>query len=150
MSTITLLINSANAALGNVAEKLQSIALLFLRIYTSYMFFPAGFLKIKNWDTTLFLFEEEYQVPMLSPGFAAVLGTGGELVFPVLLSLGLISRFSAGGLFFVNAIAVISLADIAPAALNQHLLWGMALAVIALWDGGSLSVDNVLKNLKLT
>jgi len=42
---------------------LDSIALMFLRLYASWIFLPAGWLKIKDWDTTLFLFEEEYQVP---------------------------------------------------------------------------------------
>jgi hypothetical protein len=41
-----------------------------------------------------------------------------------LLVLGLGGRFAALGLTVVNLVAVASLADIAPAALQQHVFWG--------------------------
>src|SRR3546814_13303357 len=54
--------------------------------------------KIADWDTTLALFQDEYHVPLLPTQLAAVMGTGGELVLPVLLVLGLFRRFAALGL----------------------------------------------------
>ncbi len=153
MKVMISFVDRSNTLLEYPASKLQDLALVLLRVYVSWMFFPAGLLKLKDWDTTLFLFEEEYQVPILSPELAAYLGTGGELVLPILLVLGLLSRFAAVGLFFINIVAVISLASIAPAALSQHLLWGLALAVIVLWGGGRASLDSlsrVLFNTKIT
>jgi len=41
------------------------------------------------------LFENKYNVPLLPPEFAAMLGTALELLLPVLLVLGLAGRFSA-------------------------------------------------------
>jgi putative oxidoreductase len=97
--------------------------------------------KVRHWETTLALFEDEYQVPLLSPALAAVLGTAGELVLPVLLALGLAGRFAAAGLSVVNAVAVISLAEIAPAALQQHVFWGSLLVALLLWGPGRWSLD---------
>lgn len=63
------------------------------------------------------------------------------LVLQVLLAPGLGGRFAALGLSVVNAVAVISLAEIAPAALQQHILWGCLLIGVLLWGPGRWSVD---------
>ena len=55
------------------------------------------------------------------------------------------SRFSALGLTVVNIVAVISLSEIAPAALYSHVIWGLLLLQIVLFGAGKLSVDNFLK-----
>ncbi|RZT97934.1 DoxX family protein [Rivibacter subsaxonicus] len=123
---------------------LQAPALLAARIYVGLAFFRSGLTKIVDWETTLALFQDEYHVPLLPTGVAAVMGTAGELVLPVLLVLGLAGRFGALGLSVVNAIAVLSLAEIAPAALGQHHLWGALLAVVALWGPGKWSLDHLL------
>jgi putative oxidoreductase len=83
-------------------------------------------------------------VPLLSPAAAAALGTAGELVLPVLLVLGLGGRFSALGLFVVNAVAVVSLSEIAPAAFQQHVLWGSLLAALAIFGLGPWAFDRWL------
>ena len=86
--------------------------------------------------TTVALFTDEYHVPLLSPQVAAALGTAGELLLPVLLVLGLGGRLSALGLFVVNAVAVISLSEIAPAAFQQHVFWGSLLAAPVIFGLG--------------
>jgi len=123
----------------------QPLVLLGARLYVAWVFFASGLTKIKDWDTTLFLFEEEYAVPLLSPELAAFLATAGELILPVLLALGLTSRVSAVGLSIVNIVAVISLEEIAPAAFSLHVLWGTLLAQIIFFGAGSLSLDKLLK-----
>jgi putative oxidoreductase len=125
-------------------DQAQPLALLAARLYVAQVFFSAGLTKLRDWDTTLALFADEYQVPLLSPPVAAAMGTAGEIVLPVLLALGLAGRFAAAGLSFVNAVAVISLAEIAPAALQQHLLWGALLLLVLLWGPGRWSLDRVV------
>ena len=125
-------------------EALQPAALLAARGYVAIAFFKSGLTKLADWGTTVALFQDEYHVPLLPPELAAVMGTAGELVLPVLLVLGLAGRFGALGLSVVNVIAVLSLAEIAPAALGQHHLWGVLLAVVALWGPGKWSVDAAL------
>jgi len=122
----------------------QALGLLAARLYLFDVFFKSGLTKIKDWDATLFLFNEEYHVPVLPPELAAWMGTGGELTFSVLLALGLVSRPAAVGLFVVNAMAAISYPDLAPAALKDHYLWGALAVVLALFGAGRLSVDAVV------
>lgn len=122
-------------------QALQPLAQLAARIYVARVFFLSGLSKIHDWDTTLALFEDEYHVPLLSPTLAAWLGTGGELALPVLLALGLGGRFAAAGLSVVNLVAVLSLAELAPAALQQHVFWGSLLLGLLLWGPGPWSAD---------
>jgi putative oxidoreductase len=122
-------------------DSLRPAAALSARLYLAQVFFLAGLTKIRDWDITLLLFTEEYKVPLLSPEVAAVLGTGAELVLPILLVLGLVGRFAAVGLSVVNFVAVLSLSDIAPAALQQHITWGVLLAVLVLYGLGKWTID---------
>ena len=69
------------------------------------------------------------------------MGTGGELILPVLLVFGLFGRFAALGLFVMNIVAVISQTEIAPAALQQLQFWGSLLAGMAIWGVGQWTVD---------
>lgn len=125
-----------------------TLLLLGLRVYLGLVFFKSGLTKIADWDSTLALFRDEYQVPLMSPDLAAVCGTTGELLLPLLLWAGLLSRPAALGLFFVNLMAVISypllLTFDCPAALNDHRYWGILLLVLAMFGPGRLSVDAMI------
>lgn len=129
------------SGLTHALDLARPASALAARLYLAQVFFLAGLTKVRDWDTTLLLFTEEYRVPLLSPSIAAAAGTAGELVLPVLLLLGLAGRFAALGLSVVNAVAVISLAEIAPAALQQHITWGVLLAALALYGVGKWSLD---------
>jgi len=131
-------------ALSTALDHLQAPTALLARGYVAEAFFRSGLTKIRDWETTLALFGDEYKVPLLSPGVAAVLGTAGELVLPVMLVLGLGGRFAALGLSVVNVVAVISLSEIAPAALQQHITWGVLLAGLAIYGVGRWSLDGAL------
>jgi putative oxidoreductase len=138
-------ISNVWAPINRLLDALQPLAALAARVYVAQVFFLSGLTKLRDWGTTVALFTDEYKVPLLSPTVAAVLGTAGELVLPVLLVVGLAGRFSAIGLFVVNAVAVIALTEIAPAVLQQHILWGALLAALAIYGLGPWSVDKLLK-----
>ncbi|MGE0497310.1 MAG: DoxX family protein [Ramlibacter sp.] len=125
-------------------DALQPVAALAARLYVGQAFFLSGLTKLRDWDITVALFTDEYQVPLLPPELAALMGTAGELVLPVLLVLGLGGRFAALGLFVVNAVAVVSLAEIAPAALQQHVFWGALLAGLAIYGPGAWSLERLV------
>jgi putative oxidoreductase len=135
-------------ALTALADKLQPLALLALRLYVSQVFFRSGLIKISDWGATLALFRDEYKVPLLPPELAAVAGAFGELVFPVLIVLGLCGRFGAAGLFVVNAMAVISYPQLfgfdCPAGLNAHVYWGSILLALSVFGPGRLSLDALI------
>lgn len=128
---------------------LESLFALATRVYVSWVFLKSGWLKLSSWGQTLSLFQDEYRVPLLPPTLAAVFGTAGELVFPVLLILGAAGRLSALGLFAVNALAVISYAHVLlqegfEAAVAQHYLWGFMLLVLTVYGPGKISVDHLI------
>lgn len=145
-----VLVELPERVLGNF----ESLLLLATRVWVSWEFLKSGWLKITSWPTTVFLFQNEYQVPVLPPYLAAVAGTAGELVFPALLIVGLAGRLSAAGLFAVNAMAVISYAHVLltegfEAAVGQHYLWGFALLVVAVFGPGRVSLDHLLTSREL-
>ena len=139
----------ANDVAAQVASWLESPLLLAMRCFVAWQFLKSGWLKISNWESTLYLFQDEYHVPLLPPALAAVAGTAGELVFPTLLVVGLLGRYAAVGLSAVNVLAVISYAHVLlgegfEAALGQHYLWGSLLLVVAVFGPGRWSVDALL------
>lgn len=145
MNLTTLTRTDMPAALRPIASSFE----LLVRIYVSWVFLKSGYLKLSDWDSTVALFRYEYQVPLLPPTWAAVFGTAGELVLPVLLILGLFGRLSAIGLFVVNAVAVISYSHVLlqegfEAAVGQHYLWGFMLLVLSIYGPGQFSVDHIL------
>jgi putative oxidoreductase len=140
MSLADRVVLQADRALAAL-EATQPAAQLLARLYVAKVFFLSGLTKLHDWDTTLALFTDEYHVPLLSPAVAAWLGTGAELLLPLLLVLGLTGRLAALGLFAVNLVAVISLSEVAEAALQQHVFWGSLLLGLVLWGSGRWSVD---------
>jgi putative oxidoreductase len=138
-----------NGLAATVFAPLQPLFLLALRVYVSWQFLKSGWLKLQDWETTQFLFQEEYHVPLLPPNLAAVVGTAGEIAFPLLLIVGLVGRYSALGLSAVNAMAVVAYAHVLmsegfEAALGQHYLWGLMLVTLMVFGPGRLSVDAAL------
>ena len=118
---------------------------LGIRIWVGMVFFSAGMVKIASWQTTLALFENEYNVPFLPPDIAAYLGTGAELILPVFLILGLGGRFAALAMFVFNIIAVISYPDLGEVGLKDHQYWGLMLLVTLMHGPGKLSLDYFLR-----
>ncbi len=134
---------------ATILHPLRTGLALVVRLWVGWQFLQSGWLKLNSWETTLFLFQEEYHVPFVSSKFAAVAGTGGELLFPILLGLGLFGRLSAVGLSAVNIMAVYAYAHVLfgegfEAALGQHVLWGFMLLVIVIYGPGKASLDEWL------
>lgn len=125
-------------------DHIKPLAQLGARWYAASVFFGSGLTKLHDWDTTLALFHDEYHVPLLNPEFAAWLATGAELGLSALLVLGLFGRFAAAGLSVLNVVAVISLMEVADAALMGHVFWGSLLGFLVLWGPGPLSLDHWL------
>lgn len=119
----------------------QSLVLLAARLYLLDVFFKSGLTKVHDWEATLFLFTEEYHVPVLPPALAAWMGTGGELVFSSLLAIGLFSRPAAVGVFMLNAVAAFSYPDISPAGLKDHVLWAVLSFALVVFGPGRLALD---------
>lgn len=144
MKRLSLLINYYYQA-SRLPEYLAPVLDLRIRLFLANVFFKSGLTKIYNWESTLYLFNDVYQVPVLSPELAACLATGAELGLPVLLVLGLFGRFAALGLFILNLVAVISYySGLSESGINQHMYWGMLLAVLLVISRSAWSLDTLL------
>jgi putative oxidoreductase len=144
MSAITWFTKLSRPAILGL-EFLAPLADLLLRVWVSWVFLKSGVNKFQSWDTTVLLFEYEYQVPLLSPDVAAAAGTGVELIFPVLLMIGLAGRWAALVLFVFNIMAVVSYPSLELPGKLDHLLWGIMLLMPVLRGPGKLSPDHFLR-----
>ena len=129
-------------ALGGVVP--QDLIALAARVFPAIVFWQSARTKVDGLtikDSTYFLFEHVYALPLIPPGPAAVLATIAEHVLPVLLILGLMSRFSALGLVVMTAVIQIF---VFPGAWVTHGLWAVALLVVLAQGPGRLSLDHAL------
>jgi putative oxidoreductase len=144
------LVNKANRLLQAVAS--PTIVQLAMRLALAVPFWRSGILKWSGFgklsDTAVTLFTDEFMLHL--PGgpyhfpaptvMAFLLGTG-EILFPVLLVLGLGTRFAALGLLFMAAIVELTVPDGWPI----HLTWAaMALGLMA-WGPGRISIDHLAR-----
>ncbi|MFN3232605.1 MAG: DoxX family protein [Alphaproteobacteria bacterium] len=139
-----IMIRRAYGLLNTVPEWL--IALL-IRATVAVPFWNSARTKVDGWDiwnvkdSTVFLFEYEYQVPVLGPHTAAILSSLGEHVFPVLLVLGLFARFGALGLLGMTLVIQIF---VYPEAWAVHGLWVALLLYTVGRGAGTASLDHLL------
>lgn len=132
-------------ATGKVPE---GLVLLFLRIAVAGIFWRSGRTKIADdsvfriSDTTYFLFENEYSGVPLPSDFAAVAATTAEHVFPVLLVMGLATRFSA--LALLGMTLIIQFFVYPDAWWTTHMLWAAMLLILMVRGAGIFSTDHLI------
>jgi len=102
----------------------------------AHIFWVSGTLKIEDFDNTISLFRDEYQVPLLPPLFAAVIATIFELACPLLLTLGLATRLATLPLLAMTATIQFTYDQNI-----QHAYWAMLLGVILCSGAGRISAD---------
>ena len=119
---------------------------LIFRLSIASVFFKSGHTKILSWDTTLLLFANEYQVPVLSPEAAAILSASFELGCSALIAVGLLTRLATlpllGMVFIIQTFVY-------PENWVQHLTWAAMLVFILTRGPGPISLDGLLARLVL-
>ena len=136
--------------LANIASKLLPLSLLLLvqRLGIAAVFFMSGRTKIAEgtWltlsDGAFELFRTDYRLPFIPPVPATYAATTAEHLFPILLTLGLFTRFSAAGLLVMTAVIEIF---VYPDAWPTHLSWAGLLLPLTALGGGKLSLDRLIK-----
>jgi putative oxidoreductase len=121
----------------------ESVLLLAARLFPAAIFFQSGQTKVDGFalnENALYLFQEEYKIPLLSPEFAATMAAISEHVFPVLLVLGLATRLSALALLGMTATIQIF---VYPDAWPTHGVWAVALLLLASRGPGAWSLDRL-------
>ena len=138
MLAIKNLVLSLNALFERIPP---AVARLGLRAGVFVTFWNSGTVKLDDWQGTIGLFADEYQVPLLPPELAAILGTSVEVGGAALVLLGLGTRFAA--LALLGLVAVIQF-TVYPEYWAQHLPWAAMLLVLVARGGGEWSLDALI------
>jgi len=128
-----------------------SFVQLALRLALAVPFWKSGILKWHGFlqlnDTAIALFTDEFKLhlpggpyPFPAPAIFAFLSACGEVGFPVLLVLGLGTRFAAAGLLLMTCIIELTVPDGWPI----HITWAAMALAIAAWGPGVISIDYLL------
>ncbi|MCA1392881.1 putative oxidoreductase [Bradyrhizobium yuanmingense] len=143
------LVDRANHLMQALA--MPSLVQLVLRLALAVPFWRSGLLKWSGFlelnDTAVTLFSDEFMLHLPggpyhfpAPTVMAFLSGSGEIMFPILLVLGLGTRFAALGLLFMTVIVELTVPDGWPI----HLTWAaMALALMA-YGPGHISLDRLI------
>ena len=93
-------------------------------------------------ETTFYLFEYDYELPLIPPTIAAYMATFGEFFLALGVLLGFLTRFSALGLLIMTAVIQFF---VYPNLWQEHLLWAGILLFLLRNGAGSVSLDQLLK-----
>jgi putative oxidoreductase len=133
------------ARLNSYANRIPAdLVALALRVFPAMVFLQSGQTKVEGFaikDSTWFLFENEYALPLIPSDVAAVLATAAEHLLPALMIVGLLTRFSALGLLTMTAVIQIF---VYPSAWVTHGLWASALLALIAYGPGRWSLDHLL------
>ena len=128
------------------------LPLLVLRLALARPFFASGLTRWDGWFTLSFgtkiLFSEEYklhifgaEIPFPMPELVATMASTAEIVLPILLAFGFLTRWAALGLLVMTAIIQLTYPD---GWANFHLYWAaMALAIMT-FGPGAISLDRLI------
>lgn len=149
------LIRSSIALCGRIPH---SFTALIARFSISAVFWNSGQTKVQGFavnlvngefalgwprlsDSALALFQDEYKLPFVPPELAAPMAATAEHLFPLLILIGLGTRFSA--LALLGMTMVIQL-FVYPGAYATHGTWAAVLLLLISRGPGVLSLDHWL------
>ena len=124
------------------------LPLLVLRLTLARPFFASGLTRWDGWFTLSFgtkiLFEQDYklhvfgaEIPFPLPDVVAAMASTAEIVLPILLAFGLLTRWAALGLLCMTAVIELTYPDAWP---DYHLPWAtMALAIMTFGPGAAFA-----------
>lgn len=112
-----------------------------LRLSLATVFWNSAVAHLANWQTTLYLFANEYKVPLLPPDLAAYIAVSIEVSTPVLLVLGLLTRPAA---FVLLGMTTVIEVFVYPQAWPTHIQWAAMMLVLLCRGPGKLSLDYVI------
>ncbi len=146
MKKISNLIKWAISILEKTPHALLALG---ARIFVGLQFYKSGILKFDGWfnidSTTFYLFKSEFSGVPLPPVLGAYLASYSEVIFSVLIIVGLGARFGALGLL---GMTLVIQTFVYPEAYVLHGLWAVSLLYIIKYGAGALSVDCLIKRYK--
>jgi putative oxidoreductase len=131
-------------AIGLCEQIPYSLIALAARIFPAAVFWQSGQTKLEGWhvsDNAIYLFREEYKLPLIDPAVAAHLAAFAEHAFPILLVLGLATRFAALALLIMTLTIQIF---VYPGAWPTHGTWIACFLVLIAQGPGIVSLDHLI------
>ncbi|MDK9695430.1 MAG: DoxX family protein [Siculibacillus sp.] len=136
---------------ARLGESARDVALLTTRVALAVPFFLSGSTKWDGFgrlsDGAIFLFTEEFRLHVFGqeiaypfPTLMAALAGTAEIVLPILLVVGLATRWAALGLLIMTGVIQITIPD---GWANFHLPWAAMAAMLVVFGGGRAAVDVV-------
>lgn len=124
---------------------------LALRFALAVPFYRSGLTKWDGWfhlsDSAIYLFTQEFQLHLFGnsisypvPNLVALLSGVAEIALPILLIVGLATRFAALGLLFMTLIIQLTIPD---GWANFHLPWAAMALALVVHGPGKLSLDHL-------
>lgn len=149
---LTALLHRAHSLMGRLPGTLLA---LVARFSIAAVFWKSGQTKVEGLaidivsgtftlgvprlsDNAVFLFREEYKLPLLPPEWGAMLAALGEHILPVLILLGLATRLSALGLLGMTMVIQVF---VYPDAYATHGTWAAVLLYLMAHGPGRWSLD---------
>ena len=117
---------------------------LAARMFPAAVFWQSGATKVAGFQlkpSAIALFQNEYRLPLIDPAVAAYASAFSEHFFPILLVIGLATRFSALALLFMTAVIEIF---VYPDAWPTHGVWATCFLVVIARGPGWLSLDHLI------
>jgi putative oxidoreductase len=117
---------------------------LAARCFPAAVFWQSGKTKVAGLHlkpSAVALFANEYQLPLIDPTIAAYVSAFAEHIFPILLVIGLASRFSALALLCMTAVIEIF---VYPGAWPTHGVWATCFLLVIARGPGRLSLDHLI------
>jgi putative oxidoreductase len=124
-----------------------SLLALLGRLAIGLVFWNSARTKVEGWDIfhvsegTLQLFTDEYKLPVIPPGIAALLAQVAEHTFSILIIVGLATRFSALALCLMTLVIEIF---VYPDAYVLHGTWATVLLMLVKFGAGNVSIDQLI------
>jgi putative oxidoreductase len=129
------------ALLDKIPNSLISLA---ARIFPAAVFWRSGQTKVEGFRVTenaIDLFRDEYALPLIDPALVAKIAVFSEHFFPILLVIGLGSRFAALALLIMTAVIEIF---VYPDAWPEHGVWATCFLIVIARGPGVFSLDHLL------
>ena len=126
------------SATAFASNNLFPLLVFFMRFWMAKIFWYSGLTKIDSWQSTVYLFQYEYAVPIIPAELAAAMATATELSAPILLLLGFMTRLAAIPMLIMTAVIQFTYLD-----LIVHLYWAILLGTIILYGPGKYSIDHL-------
>ncbi|MDF2995320.1 MAG: DoxX family protein [Xanthobacteraceae bacterium] len=132
------------AIIGLLSRIPYDLIALVARLSMAAVFWQSGQTKVEGWhvsENAIYLFQNEYRLPLIDPVIAANLAAFAEHLFPVLLVLGLATRFAALALLGMTLVIEIF---VYPDAWPVHGTWATCFLLLIAQGPGRIALDHLI------